>query len=100
MPGANQKNEKTFAFHWGSGVVAEEAQVETPYDRPTIQLLKYTEGEAAGGATIRFCHYSHEGRFRRSPLMLSEDAIHDMRQALDATPELRALLCRLLEEPA
>jgi hypothetical protein len=98
MQNANQK-EKTFAFHWGSGVVAEEAQVETPYDRPTIQLLKYTEGEAAGGATIRFCHYSHEGRFRRSPLMLSEDAIDDMRRALDATPELRDLLLRLLEEP-
>ena len=99
MEGASQKKEKSFAFHWGSGVVAEEAQAETPYDRPTIQLLKYTEGEAAAGAAIRFCHYSHEGRFRRSPLMLSEDALDDMRRALDDTPELRALLRRLLEEP-
>ncbi|PKB83040.1 MAG: hypothetical protein BZY88_02955 [SAR202 cluster bacterium Io17-Chloro-G9] len=99
MQDANQKKEKSFAFHWGSGVVAEEAQVETQWDRPTFQLLKYTEGEAAGGATIRFCHYSHEGRFRRSPLMLSEEAIDDMRQALNATPELRDLLRRLLEEP-
>ena len=99
MPGTNQKKEKTFAFHWGSGVVAEEAQVETPYGRPTIQLLKYTEGEAAGGESIRFCHYSHEGRFSRFPLMLSEDAIGDMRLALNATPKLRDLLFRLLQEP-
>ena len=40
--------EKRFSFHWGSGVVAEEAQVEGPYDLPTIQLLAYTEGNAAG----------------------------------------------------
>ena len=100
MQDTSQKKEKSFAFHWGSGVVAEEAQVETQWDRPTIQLLKYTEGEAAGGASIRFCHYSHEGRFRRSPLMLSEEAMDDMRRALDATPELRNLLRRLLEEPA
>ena len=63
MEGASQKKEKSFAFHWGSGVVAEEAQAETPYDRPTIQLLKYTDAEAAGGASIRFYHYYHESRF-------------------------------------
>ena len=99
MPGDMQKKGKSFAFHWGSGVIAEEAQVETPWDVPTLQLMKYTEGEAAGSLNIRFCHYSHEGRFRRSPLMLSEEAIDDMRLALKATPEIRVLLRRLLEEP-
>ena len=99
MEGASQKKEKSFAFHWGSGVVAEEAQAETPYDRPTIQLLKYTEGEADAGVAIRFCHYSHEGRIQRSPRMLPKETIDDMRQVVNATPELWDLLRRLLEEP-
>lgn len=95
-----EKKQKTFEYHWGSGYIAEEAQVETPWDVPTLQLMQYTEGEAAGQITIRFCHYSHEGRFRRSPLMLSDEAIDDMRLALHNTPELRKLLRRLLDSPA
>lgn len=95
-----EKKLKTFTYHWGSGHIAEEAQVETPWDMPTLQLMKYTEGDAAGQLTVRFCHYSYEGRFRRSPLMLSEEAIDDMRQALHTTPELRDLLRRLLDEPS
>lgn len=91
--------EKRFSFHWGSGVVAEEAQVETPYDVPTIQLLRYDEGDAAGGVTVRFCHYNHRGGFRRSPLMMSDKDIDSMREALQATPELLALLKRLVGEP-
>ena len=93
------KKEKTFAYHWGSGHIAEEAQVETPWDIPTLQLMKYTEGDAAGQLTIRFCHYSYEGRFRRSPLMLSSEAIEDMRYALKTTPELLALLRHLVSDP-
>ena len=30
---------KTFSLHWGSGVIEEEAQIETRYHRPTVQLL-------------------------------------------------------------
>ena len=37
---------KTFSLHWGSGVVEEEVQIETPYHRPTVQLLKFTDGKA------------------------------------------------------
>ena len=87
---------KRFSFHWGSGVVAEEAQVEGPYNLPTIQLLKYTEGNAAGGMSVRFCHYSHRGGFRRSPLMISPEEIDAMRAALEETPELLALLRRMV----
>ena len=100
MAATREKKQKTFTYHWGSGYIAEEAQVETPWDMPTLQLMKYTEGDAAGQLTVRFCHYSYEGRFRRSPLMLSEEAIDDMRQALHTTPELRDLLRRLLDEPS
>ena len=92
--------EKRFSFHWGSGVVAEEAQVESQYDVPTIQLLRYTEGDAEGGVSIRFCHYNHRGGFRRSPLMMSLEDIDDMRDALQQTPELMALLKRLVDRPS
>ena len=96
---AREKKQKTFEYHWGSGYIAEEAQVETPWDIPTLQLMKYTDGDAAGQVVVRFCHYSYEGRFRRSPLMLSEEAIDDMRLALRTTPELRELLRRMLDDP-
>jgi len=91
------KKERTFSYHWGSGIIAEEAQVESEYHLPTIQLLKYTGGHAAGHASIRFCHYSLSGRFSRSPLMMSPDDLEAMRAALAETPELRALLRSMVE---
>ena len=93
------KKEKLFSFGWGSGMIAEEAQVESRWDVPTLQLMKYTDGEAAGRINIRFCHYSHTGRFRRSPLMMSEDDVDAMREALKETPELREVLRRLVTDP-
>ena len=92
-----KKRERPFSFHWGSGYVAEEAQVEGEYNVPTFQLLRYTDGPAAGGVSIRFCHYGHDGHFRRSPLMVSPEEIDGLREALRETPELRALLRRLVE---
>ena len=89
------KKERPFSFHWGSGVIAEEAQFEGEWNRPTIQLLQYTEGEAKGGASVRFCSYNHNGRFSRSPLMLSSSEIDGLREALKKTPKLRALLKEL-----
>ncbi len=93
-----QKKVRAFSFHWGSGYVAEEARIQGPHHCPTFQLLRYTEGEAAGRVSIRFCHYSHAGRFQRSPLMMSEEEIEMMREALLETPELRDLLVRLVGE--
>ena len=93
-----KKKMRTFAYHWGSGYVAEEAQVEGTYHLPTLQLLKYTEGEAAGEVGIRFCHYGHSGHFRRSPLLMSPEEIEKMREALDQTPELKSMLVRLVGE--
>ncbi|MBI4202507.1 MAG: hypothetical protein HY532_05280 [Chloroflexi bacterium] len=90
------KKEKSFSYHWGSGVVAEEARVQGLHHVPTIQMLKYTEGEATGQVSIRFCHYSHSGRFSRSPLIMSPEEVEEMRVALEETPELRAMLRRLV----
>ena len=96
MPAKNAKKEKTFSLHWGSGIISEEAKVEGEHHVPTFQLLKYTDGPAKGSASIRFCYYSHDGRFQRSPLMISDVEIEDMRDALKKTPEIRALLKRMV----
>ncbi len=87
---------KTFSLHWGSGVIEEEAQIETAYHRPTIQLLKFTDGHAKGSYEIRFCTYSHAGGFQRMPLIIDERDLVPLRKALRSTPKLRTLLARLL----
>ena len=92
------KKQRTFTYHWGGGHIAEEAQVEGPYHRPTLQLLRYTEGEASGEVSVRFCHYGHDGRFRRSPLLMSSEEIDTMRDALRKTPRLREMIVRLVED--
>jgi hypothetical protein len=84
--------EKTFSLHWGSGIIEEEAQFETEYHRPTLQLLKFTAGEAAGSYAIRFCHYDHRGGFQRSPLIIDARELTNLKKALRATPKLRKLL--------
>lgn len=89
---------KTFSFHWGSGHIAEEAQVSGEYNVPTFQLMRYTEGSAAGTVTLRFCQYNHRGMFSRSPLMMGVEEIGMMREALKETPELRALLQQLVAD--
>ena len=87
---------KTFKLHWGSGIVEEEAMISTEYHQPCIQLLRFTEGEAEGQYEIRFCFYNHRGRFQRSPMIIDEDSLGDMRAALNATPKLKRMLKRLV----
>lgn len=87
---------KTFSFHWGSGFIAEEAQVDGKRHVPTLQLMRYTDGPAAGSVSVRFCQYNHRGGFRRSPLIMGEEEVEMMREALRDTPELRALLRRMV----
>jgi hypothetical protein len=86
---------KTFSLHWGTGVIAEEAQIATEHHRPTIQLLEFTAGDAKGTREIRFCFYDHRGRFQRSPLIIDESDLPALRRALDATPKLKRLLAKL-----
>jgi hypothetical protein len=86
---------RDFKFHWGSGQIIEEASYVGTYVEPAIQLLEYAEGSGAYG--IRFCYYSLDGRFQRSPMMIdSEDSLEGLRAALQDTPKLRALLRRLV----
>ena len=93
-----EKTKRRFNYHWGSGVVAEEAKVQGEHHVPTIQLLQYDEGPAAGEKIIRFCSYNHRGRFQRSPLLMSPGELEQMRQALQETPELRNLLLKLVKD--
>ena len=95
-PTSSERTMKTFSLHWGSGVIEEEVQVETPYHRPTIQLLKFTDGKAKGSYEIRFCVYDHAGRFQRMPLIVDERDLAPLRKALKSTPKLRTLLTQLL----
>jgi hypothetical protein len=84
-------------MHWGSGEIVEEASYTGEYHEPVIQLMEYQGGEAAGSYSVRFCTYGHNGRFQRSPLMVGEEDIEGLREALQSTPRLREILRRLVE---
>jgi hypothetical protein len=88
---------RTFDLHWGSGIIAEEVRFEGEHHVPALQLLEFTEGEAAGSVSIRFATYDHRGRFQRYPLIVGEAEIEGLRQALREAPRLRDLLRRLVE---
>ena len=90
------KKARKFKLHFGSGVVAEEARIEGEHHSPAIQLLVFTDGEAAGTSLLRFCFYNQRGSFMRDPLLLGEQEIAGLRDALQETPRLRALLSGLL----
>jgi hypothetical protein len=86
---------RPFAFHWGGGEIIEEASFRGEYTEPAIQLLEY-EGQA-GSYGVRFCYYSLDGRFQRSPMMIDSDTnLEGLRAALKKTPKLRALLKRMV----
>lgn len=87
-----RKLPRRFSFHWGKGMVKEEASMRTPYHEPTIQLLQYDSGERA----VRFCSY--EGRrFNRFPLIVGEEYLGALGRAVRKNRELRMLLKRLVE---
>jgi hypothetical protein len=87
---------RPFAFHWGGGNIVEEASFTGQYTEPSIQLLEY-DGDHEGSYGIRFCYYSLDGRFQRSPMMIdSSDNLEGLRDALKKTPKLRSMLKRLV----
>jgi|SRR4029077_13698040 hypothetical protein len=87
---------RRFSLHWGSGVIEEEVRVGSSYHQPAIQLLKFTEGVAAGTREIRFCYYDQHGRFQRSPLIIGEKDILNLRRALKSAPQLARLLAEFV----
>jgi hypothetical protein len=83
---------RPFSFPWGGGQIVEEAFVESEHHVPTIQLLEYDDGSLS----VRFCSYSHAGRFQRNPLMVSADDMKALARALKRTPRLEKLVGRLV----
>jgi hypothetical protein len=63
---------------------------------PAVQLMRYDDGEAAGTVSVRFCFYNLAGQFQRGALIVDQEAIDGLRDALKATPRLRALLKQLV----
>ena len=89
---------RPFSYHWGNGQITEEASYTGRHHEPVIQLLEYDEPEQAEAWSIRFCFYSVNGRFQRSPLVIGDDELEGLRAALKRTPRLRKLLKRLVQD--
>lgn len=85
-----RKVPRKFTFHWGKGIVKEEASVRAQYHEPIIQLLQYDSGELA----IRFCSYEGK-RFNRFPLIVGEEHLKALGKSIRRNKELHELL-RLL----
>jgi len=75
---------------FGSGMVVEEVSITSKYHEPTIQLLKFENGDKA----IRFCSYN-KGRFSRSPLMIDEKDLRRLRSEIVKGKEIRKLISQL-----
>lgn len=83
--------EKRFNLTFGSGRVVEEAEASCADLNPVVQLLEFDDGRRA----LRFAHY-HGPRFGRDPLVLREEEIPALREAVRDAPAVRALLRKLL----
>ena len=93
MPSEKARNlPRPFSLHWGDGNIVEEATYAGEHHEPSLQLLEFDEGYLA----VRFCYYDHAGRFQRSPLIVSNDEIAGLKDALAAAPRLRSLLRELV----
>ncbi len=75
---------------FGGGMVVEEVSITSKYHEPTIQLLKFDNGNKA----IRFCSYN-KGRFSRSPLMIDEKDLRQLRSEIVKGKEIRKLISQL-----
>ena len=93
--GKARKLPRPFTMPWGDGQVVQEVGVDTAHNELVIQLLRYDD---LPGDTLRFCQYWLDGRFQRQPMMVHEDNIEALREALKAAPEIRHLLQRLVAD--
>lgn len=75
---------------WGSGRIVEEVSIQCPHWEPTIQLMEYEDGSQS----LRFCYYS-DGRFGRGPMILGEEDLDKMGEALEKTRLIKSLIGRM-----
>ncbi len=86
--GPGRQVPRPFEMPWGKGNVVEEATSLGQWHQPCIQLLEYDDGSLS----VRFCSYTLNGRFQRSPLMIGEQDVAGLRGALPDAPRLHSLL--------
>ncbi len=85
-----RKVPRPFKMPWGKGMVTEEVSITSKYHEPTIQLLKFENGDKA----IRFCSYNKR-RFNRSPLIIDEKDLRRLRSEIVKGKEIRKLISQL-----
>ena len=94
----NRKVPRPFKYSWGGGQIVEEATCDSEHHEPALQLLRYEGGDHDGYEQVRFCFYNLRGAFQRHPLMLGQEDVAKLREALKETPRLRALLKELVAD--
>ncbi len=91
--GARRAVPRPFKLHWGGGQIVEEATHAGEHHEASLQLLEFEDGEIE----IRFCYYNLAGRFQRSPLIVGQNEIAGLREALTAAPRLKSLLKQMVD---
>jgi hypothetical protein len=85
-----RKIPRSFKMPFGSGMIVEEASIISKYHEPTIQLLKFDNGDKV----IRFCSYN-KGTFSRSPLMIGEKDLRKLGNVIKKKKDISKLISRL-----
>ena len=94
----NRRILRPFNLLWGSGKIIEEAAIEGGLHAPSIQLMRYEEGEKKGPMAIRFAAYDPQEDLERRPLIINERELRPLKREIDRSPRLKALLRKLVEE--
>ena len=87
---------RPFNLLWGGGKIIEEASIEGGLHAPSLQLMRYENGEKRGQMAIRFAAYDPEGDLERRPLIINERELRPLKKELDRAPRLKALLRELV----
>ena len=85
-----RKIPRPFKMPFGSGKIVGEASITSKYHEPTIQLLKFDNGNKV----IRFCSYN-KGRFNRSPLMIDEKDLRKLGNMIKKEKDISKLISKL-----
>ena len=79
---------RPFKFYFGQGQIVEEVSCQSRWHQPTIQLLEWDDGDLS----LRFCSYTHDGRFQRNPLVVSARDLETLAARADPGGRLKPLL--------
>jgi hypothetical protein len=85
---------RPFAFPFGQGQVVDEVSVDSQWHQPTLQLLEWDDQDLS----LRFCSYTHAGRFQRNPLVVSANDLAAFGSAVAAHERIAELLRLLTPE--